>query len=420
VDDRQWLDDARHVARARRLRDRKAKSVINLRLLIYANVGLFCDGYILSSVGLALVTLQSRFSLGPAMTGLLGAATLLGILVGAPVFGRITDRYGRRILMIADLAVFVVACLAQIVVGNVWQLIVLRFVLGLAIGADYPIAGALIAELAPARLRGAAVNGMQVAWFLGAAVAYVAGYALLATGPQSWKWILASPALVAGVGLLLRASAPETPMWIAAKRDGTIARASFATLFAPEYAGRLLFVSVMWLLQVVPLFAIYTFAPAVLAALGLGDQSSPAGSVAITIAFLIGSIVSLPLVERWGRRPLCIAGFAIATVAFALLLSGKTAIVVAAFIAYAIGIGAAAGLELTYPTELFPTSIRATATGIAAGVSRIGAFIGTFALPLILARYGIAGIIAGGLVLSAAGLAVALRWAPETKGTTIA
>ncbi|MGC2129632.1 MAG: MFS transporter [Candidatus Aquilonibacter sp.] len=418
--DRKRGDDARHVARARRLRDRKAKSVINVRLLLYANVGLFCDGYILSSVGLALTTLQPQFSLSPAMTGLLGAATLLGILVGAPIFGRYTDRYGRRVLMIADLAVFVVASLAQIFVVEVWQLIALRFVLGVAIGADYPIAGALIAEYAPARLRGAAVNGMQVAWFLGAAVAYVAAYALLGTGPQSWKWILASPALIAAIGLWLRASAPETPMWIAAHRSGDVARASFATLLQPEYFGRLVFVSAMWLLQVVPLFAIYTFAPAVLAALGLADQSSPAGSVAITLAFLVGSIASLPLVERWGRRPLCIAGFAIATVAFALLLSGKTAIVVAAFVAYAIGIGAAAGLELTYPTELFPTSIRATATGVAAGVSRIGAFIGTFALPLVLARYGIVGIIAGGVALSLAGLAVALRWAPETKGTTLA
>jgi putative MFS transporter len=374
----------------------------------------------LSSVGLALVTLQPHFSLSPAMTGLLGAATLLGILVGAPVFGRFTDRYGRRTLMIVDLAVFVVASLAQILVNDVWQLIALRFVLGVAIGADYPIAGALIAESSPARLRGAAVNTMQVAWFLGAAVAYVAGYALIGTGSQSWKWILASPALVAAIGLLLRASAPETPLWLAANRAGEVGRASLARLFRPEYLGRLTFVSAMWLLQVVPLFAIYTFAPTVLAALGLGDQSSPAGSVAITVAFLVGSIVSLPLVERWGRRPLCIAGFAIACVAFALLLSGKPAIVVVAFIAYAIGIGAAAGLELTYPTELFPTSIRATATGIAAGVSRIGAFIGTFALPLLLARYGIAWIIGGGLVLSLAGLAVALRWAPETKGTTLA
>jgi putative MFS transporter len=209
-------------------------------------------------------------------------------------------------------------------------------------------------------------------------------------------------------------------MWIAAQRAGEVARVSFATVFRPEYVGRLVFVSAMWLLQVVPFFAIYTFSPTVLAALGLSDQSSPAGSVAITVAFLVGSIVSLPLVERWGRRPLCIAGFAIACAAFALLLSGKTAIVLVAFLAYAIGMGAAAGLELTYPTELFPTSIRATATGIAAGVSRVGAFVGTFALPLLLARYGIGGIIGGGLVLSLVGLAVALRWAPETKGTTLA
>jgi MFS transporter, putative metabolite transport protein len=370
-------------------------------------------------VGLALITLQPHFALNPAMTGLLGAATLLGILVGAPVFGRLTDRYGRRVLMIADLAVFVLASLAQLAVTNVWQLIALRLVLGVAIGADYPIAGALIAEYAPKNLRGAAMNGMQVAWFFGAMMAYVAGYALLRTGPDSWRWILASPALIAAIGLLLRAGAPETPLWLAAHRGGEVARTTFATIFAPAYRGALVFVSVMWLLQVVPLFAIYTFAPTVLAALGLTDQASPTGSVAITAAFLIGSLLSLPLVERWGRRPLCIAGFAVAAAAFALLLRGNTAIVVAAFLVYAISIGAAAGLELTYPTELFPTAIRATATGFAAGVSRVGAFVGTFALPLALARYGITSVIYTALAISLLGLAIAVRWAPETKGTSL-
>jgi MFS transporter, putative metabolite transport protein len=354
------------------------------------------------------------------MTGLLGAATLLGILFGAPVFGHFTDRYGRRVLMIADLAVFVVASLAQVAVTNVWQLIALRFVLGLAIGADYPIAGALIAEFAPARLRGAAVNGMQVAWFSGALTAYVVGYALLQTGPQSWRWILASPALIATIGLLLRTSAPETPFWQSAQQRGETARTSFVTIFEPHYRGTLLFVSTMWLLQVVPLFAIYTFAPTVLTALGLSNQASPAGSVAITAAFLIGSLLSLPLVERWGRRPLCIAGFAVAAFAFSLLLIGSTAIVVVAFLIYAVSIGAAAGLELTYPTELFPTAIRATATGAAAGISRIGAFIGTFALPLALASYGIAAVIYAALAISLFGLFVAARWAPETRGTPLA
>ena len=365
------------------------------------------------------MTLGPRFSLDATTTGLIGAATLLGILIGAPVFGHVTDRYGRRVLMIADLVVFVVAAVAQIFANEVWQLIALRFVLGVAIGADYPIAGALIAEHAPARVRGAAVNSMQVAWFLGAAVAYAAGYALLATGPHSWKWILASPAVFAALGLALRASARESPLWLTSRAAGDLERASFATMFSARYRGALAFVSAVWLLQVVPLFAIYTFAPAVLAALGLSDASSPAGSVAITAAFLAGSLLSLPLVETWGRRPLCIAGFAVAAAAFALLPFGNAALVVPCFVAYAVGIGAAAGLELTYPNELFPTPIRASATGFAAAVSRAGAFFGTFGLPWMLGRYGVTAVVALACAMSLVGLAVALRWAPETRRTIL-
>ncbi|MBV9720003.1 MAG: MFS transporter [Candidatus Eremiobacteraeota bacterium] len=385
-------------------------------LLVYANAGLFCDGYILSSIGLALVTLGPQFGLNAAMTGLIGATTLLGILIGAPIFGRVTDRYGRRTIMIADLALFAIASIAHVFVTNVGELIAVRFVLGVAIGADYPIAGALIAEHMPPRVRGAALNSMQVAWFLGAAVAYVVGYALLSTGSESWRWILASPAPFAAVGLLLRASAPESPLWLASSEAGEIGSASFAQIFASERRGPLAFVSSMWLLQVIPLFAIYTFAPLVLAALGLGHSSSPAGSVAITSAFLAGSLIALPLVESWGRRPLCIAGFGIGVVAFGLLLLGNPALVLWCFVAYAIGIGAAAGLELTYPNELFPTPIRATATGFAAAVSRVGAFVGTFALPWLLGKFGTTLVVGLSCALCALGLILALRWAPETKG----
>lgn len=388
------------------------------RLLLYANAGVFCDGYILSSIGLALVTLGPRFHLDAATTGLVGAATLFGILVGAPVFGHLADRRGRRVLMIADLAVFAVIAVLQIFVSAAWQLSVLRFLLGVAIGADYPIATAIVAEFMPDRVRGAALAALEATWFVGAAVAYVAGYALLATGPASWKWILASPAVFAAAGLMLRAAAPETPHWLRSQQSGELARATFATIFQPRFRRALIFVSAMWLLQVVPLFAIYTFAPAVLSALGLSD-SSPAGSVAITGAFAIGSFASMWLVERWGRRPLCIAGFAVAVVAFALLLTGNSTIVLVAFIAYAVGAGAASALELVYPAELFPTAIRATATGFAAAVSRVGAFLGTFALPVFLARFGIGVMVVAAALLSAVGLMVSLRWAPETKGTSL-
>lgn len=388
-------------------------------IFVYANAGVFCDGYILSSIGLALITLTPAFHLDALTTGLIGAATLFGILAGAPLFGHLTDRHGRRILMIADLCTFVVVAVAQVFATNPAELIALRFVLGLAIGADYPIATAIVAEFMPAKRRGAALSAMEAIWFLGAAVAYVAGYALLKTGPESWKWILASPAIFAAVGLLLRATAPESPMWLAARDSGELQRVSFVTLFHSSFRGPLFFISAMWLLQVVPLFAIYTYAPTVLALLRLGGENTPAGSVAITAAFALGAFVAMPLVERLGRRPICIVGFAVAALAFGVLPFAGGFVVVAAFLAYAIAMGAATVLELVYPAELFPTSIRASATGFAAAVSRVGAFAGTFLLPIALARFGATTIILGACALSLAGLAISLPWAPETKGKVL-
>ena len=96
------------------------------------------------------------------------------------------------------------------------------------------------------------------------------------------------------------------------------------------------------------------------------------------------------------------------------------AIVVAAFLVYAVGMGAATVLELIYPAELFPTSIRASATGFAAAVSRVGAFFGTFLLPVALERLGVTAVMLGACGLSAFGLAISLLWAPETKERLLA
>jgi putative MFS transporter len=135
----------------------------------------------------------------------------------------------------------------------------------------------------------------------------------------------------------------------------------------------------------------------------------------ISAAFLAGSIAALPLIETWGRRKLCIAGFAVSLAAFIAVTLAQPLIVVVAFLVYAVAIGAAAGLELVYPAELFPTAIRASATGFAAAISRVGAFAGTFALPNALARFGIAAVMWSCALLCAIGVVIALAWAPETR-----
>lgn len=411
------------------------------RLAVYANGGLFCDGYILSSFGLALTSLQTQIPLTPAVEGAVAAAPLAGIFLGGLVFGYVTDLVGRRFMFLADLLVFVVASLVLGLASTPAELVVLRFVLGVAIGADYAIAAALLGEFTPQRQRGAALASMQVAWFVGALAAFVVGALLQQAGPNAWRLILASSAVPAALALLLRRSAPESPRWLTSKGRHEEARAAlaqalgagathdelgsegvtrFGRVFEGRYGPLILFVGIMWLLQVTPFFAIYTFEPQVLDALRLSHAASVVSAVVITGFFLAGSIFGMAIIERWGRRPLSIASFAASAAAFCVLaLAHGTVPVALAFIFYALAMGPAFSLELVYPAECFPTEVRATAVGIATAISRIGAAAGTFLLPLGLERFGASWVMWVSFALSIAGALIAWRWAPETKGLTL-
>ncbi|MGI5287716.1 MFS transporter [Nonomuraea polychroma] len=92
-----------------------------------------------------------------------------------------------------------------------------RLLIGIAVGADYPVATSLLAEFAPRRYRGPLLGGLVVMWFVGAAVAYTIDEALLAIGDDGWRWMLASAAVPATVIILLRLATPESPRWLAKK-----------------------------------------------------------------------------------------------------------------------------------------------------------------------------------------------------------
>ena len=413
------------------------------KLAVYANGGLFCDGYILSSFGLALATLQQHIALSKSVEGLIAAAPLIGIFIGGLIFGYVTDLVGRRFMFFADLIAFVVASLLLGIAQNAVELIALRLILGIAIGADYAIAAALIGEFMPQRSRGGALASMQVAWFVGALAAFVVGALLQAAGPDAWRWILASSAVPAALALLLRRSAPESPRWLLSKGrkaeavaalqqvlgpSGSIddipdeqAPTSLGRLMQGRYGGLVAFVGVMWLLQVTPFFAIYTFEPQVLDALHLSNAAAVVSSVVITGFFLVGSIAGMWLVERWGRRPLGIASFAASAAAFfGLAVVHGAATIALLFIFYALAMGPAFSLELVYPAELFPTEVRATAAGVVTAISRIGAAAGTFLLPAALVMFGASWVMWVSCGLSALGVIIAALWAPETKGMNLA
>jgi putative MFS transporter len=416
------------------------------KLTAYTSGGPFLDGYILTIIGMALIQLEPQLHLDTFWTGLIGAAALVGLLAGGAIFGYVTDLTGRQFMYQVDLIAIIILSLLQVFITSPLELAILRFLLGVAIGADYPIATALLTEFSPRKYRGAMMALLASAWYAGAVGAGIVGYLLLATGPDAWRWMLGSSAIPALVLVLGRWGTPESPRWLVSKgradealtivkqvygeqaaladlNETSVEKTKISKLLEPEYLRKTLFVGLFWTFQVAPCFAIYTFAPQILDAFRLGSGNDwIIGYGIINVFFLVGTIASVFMVNRLGRRPLLIWSFVFMTMAMLLLgivPQAPAILVFLCFAVYAFFSGPPSALDWIYPNELFPTDVRASAVGVVTAISRIGAAIGTFALPYSLQTLGINNTMLISTGITLLGLLVCVVWAPETKGLTL-
>ncbi|MFD8708349.1 MFS transporter [Kitasatospora sp. NPDC059648] len=432
--------------------DNAPYTAFHRRLALACSGGPLLDGYILSIVGVALIGMRPDLGLSTAQVSLIGAAALVGMFVGGALFGVLTDKIGREVMYTADLLVMVACSVLSFWVDSVWAIAVLRFVLGMAVAADYPIATSLLAEWLPAKHRGRLLGQQIVAWYAGSVLAYVVGYLFLElAGPGSWRWMLASSTVLCVVFLVIRRGSPESPRWLAANgRVGDAVRvvekhlgvrvdgrelmpdpaerarrsSGLRLLMTPPYRRRTLFCGLFFLCQVGPLFAMLTFGPQILSSFGIpgGTVMETLGTGLISLVFLLGCYPALRLVDTRGRRPVIIWSFALMTVPLALLgvwPTAPAAVALTALCAYAFLCGGPNVLDWTYPNELFPTEIRATAVGVATSVSRIGAAVGTYLLPLSLTGLGTGPTMLIAAGTTALGLLVCVLWAEETRGTAL-
>lgn len=417
----------------------RSTSTVRFRLTLATQVGEGIDGYILGGLGAVVPAVTAALSMSAWMVGLIGSSALVGIFVGGPLFGWLADRYGRRIVFLTDMVIFLIGSVSQFFVQDAWQLFVIRLVMGIAIGGEYAIGAPLLSEYAPKANRGRLLASLEVSWYVGYMIAFAVGYALAAV-PDGWRWTLASSTVIALVCVSLRGGIPESARWLLSKGRRAEAQAlidrfgldvdvdtevadaeprnSLRALFTREHVRSTIFASTFWAALVLPYFAISTFYPQVLGALGLGDDAL-AGSLASNGFAVLGVAVGCLLVERIGRRRLLIPPFWITAVALAVVgiwPDAPIAVVVICFLVFSFLNAASSALTAVYPLEVFPTSIRTTGVGFATAMSRVGAAIGTFLLPIALSAVGVGfTLLIGAAVLALGGL-VSQFLAPETTG----
>lgn len=427
------------------------------RIALTAIGGYFVDGYDLLVLGGALLGITPELGLTPVQLGLVTAMAFIGMAVGSPLSGPLTDRFGRKPIFFTSMMLFILASVGFLAVTEVVLLIALRFLVGLAIGADMPPSAALITEFIPARRRGTFTALGGVAWMLGGLCAIGVTIAIYtATGNDgNWRWVLASGALPALVLLFLRHRTPESPYWLLSRgrredavtawryaqgehsgtelpgatlptrqAGGARRNAPVSILFRRPFVLLLVCLSVYWGFNNLYGSALLLYQPTLISRIVTPESYTTLLFTAATtgVAVILGFIVCLYVIESIGRRFIALSGtglFAVASVAIYVGIDNRW-VVLAAF-AVAIGVinGGTSLAYYSWAPELFPTRVRGRAVGIVNMVGKSGSVLGTLALPTVYDAIG-EGIFIAIAVAALINLTVVYFMAPETKGKSLA
>lgn len=413
------------------------------RLTALSAGGQFIDGYIMGIIGTVIVAVAAELEMSLFWEGLTASAALIGIFLGAPLGGWLSDKFGRRPIFFADLVLFLVGSIAQFFVHEPILLFATRLIMGIAIGAEYSVGWPLLAEFSPARLRGRLLALSNSCWYVGFMVAFIVGYALTRYTDVGWRVILGSSTLLAVVLLVARLGIPESPRWlwsVGRKEEAlviaerylqspedvvdvqreTARKGSIGMLFARENRRGTAFITLFWVCAVLPYFAIATFAQGVLEDYGLADGL--AGGVGLTSLATAGVVFCTLFVEKLGRRRLAIYPQWICAVALAVIglwVGAPALVVLICFFVFSCFNAMCATLTGVFPAEVFPTEIRGIGTGFAAAVSRIGAALGTFLLPWAITNVGAAPAMLVAAAICVVGAIVCQMLAPEMTGRNL-
>lgn len=403
----------------------------------------FIDGYSLGIIAVGLSQMHNQVEMSTFMQALIGMGTLAGMFVGSLIGGAITDRIGRRKMFMYDFAFIVLVCVVGFFFVDPLMVFIFRVLLGIGLGADYPIAGPYMTEFCPRKSRGALVGSLNAFWYVGYASAFVIGYFMLGIGEGNWRWMLASPGIVAFLWLLGRIVMPESPRWLMSQghhkqaekvllrigpnvvigADEEIEKmGKFGDIFKDGYGKWVFFVGAFWSLQVMPTFGIGTYTPTIMEQLGFAEGNLQyLGAAVMNVFYLLGLIPIFFLMDRLGRRITLMAGFLVSGAALIVLAATSGfdlsfVFVLIVFIVYGAFNVSMGAHDWVYPNELFPTHIRGTAMGFITAVTRVAAAVATFLFPFIMEQWGLAITlyICGGLFLL--GWLLTLVMAPETTG----
>ncbi len=422
------------------------------KLLGGSGIGWALDAMDVGLISFVIAQLTVVWNVESSELSWVASAGFLGMAIGASVGGLLADRLGRRQVFALTLLIYGIATGVSALSWSIGALVALRFIVGLGLGAELPIASTLVSEFAPARIRGRIIVILESFWAVGWTAAALIGYFVVPQGDDGWRWALALGALPAVWAIFVRLKLPESVRFLeskgrveeaerivvefedaarekaAASGDGagggvdavgattvlapeastphpthgstpdmrgadgsdTSEKASpIATLFGTALRRRTISLWIVWFCVNFAYYGAFIWLPSLLVAAGYPLVRSFEYTLIITLAQLPGYAVSAWLVEKWGRRltlAVFLGGSAVSAALFA-TAGDVTGILVFGSMLSFFNLGAWGALYAVTP-ELYPTRVRGTGAGWAAGFGRLASILAPLCVPLLSAAGG--------------------------------
>lgn len=437
------------------------RAPINAYVILIASVaalGGILFGFDTGVISGAILYIAPAFSLTALQNGMVVSAVLFGALVGSGLSGRFSDWFGRRNVLLITALIFIVGTLASSWSPNMWVLMLSRAVIGIAIGIASFVSPLYISEISPPHFRGALVSLNQLAITLGIVLSYAIDQLYASTG--AWRMMLGAgviPALALLIGLMFL---PKSPRWMVLvgfpdrarktlqKLRGTesvddelyaiqeslekVGNSNWRDLMAKWVRPAMLIAIVLaFLQQCTGINTIIYYAPTIFKLAGFQSNSvAILATVGVGIANVLFTLIGLPLVDRWGRRPLLFIGLSAMAMSLLMLSAGfywqhsagawLPYLCLLAMILYIAGFAVSLGMIMwVIIAEVFPLHIRGVGSSIGVSISWGFNMIVALTFLTLISHFGASGTFLLYGIAAILGLFFVFYMVPETKDCTL-
>ncbi|WP_250157499.1 MFS transporter [Tianweitania aestuarii] len=366
------------------------------------------------AVGFTAASIAATFGLTVPQALQTGTLFFLGMLIGASLFGKLADRYGRRRVLLITVGCDAVFGLLSVFAPSFGVLLVLRFLTGAAVGGTLPVDYAMMAEFLPARNRGRWLVMLEGFWAIGTVIVALTAWAASVYGvADAWRWIFAVTALPALIGVFLRWWVPESPMYLI--KTGRVAEAKTVLdqvllsngkpplpadsvleapishkgegIFSGPMRRRSIAMLLVWFFVSISYYGIFTWMPARLAGEGFGFVRGYGFLVIVALAQIPGYALAAYGVEAWGRKPTLVGFLLLSALAcFLFVFAGSATMIAAALLIMSFALLGTWGALYAFTPELYPTESRATGMGAASAMARFGGLLAPSLMTIVIAQ----------------------------------